>query len=469
MANPITWQNVTGGGNTGHATASRILDTGSKTLMSGLDGLAAQLQEAQGRTVDDNTQAFKDHLNSFRTPKDLQAAQKSGDLVKYLESFGDNIDRNVARTGADTQLNSLRDRETSAYNHEETLLDRVLKPKLSEIEAANATGDTRTRDQITEDFKADLLSAGKYGQVQQSAVDSDRKAVERLEALGTQMDEKKSEGFLDQAITSNKSQLAARQTYNELSRNLPADIRAAGFASIEQGFDTRYGLTESQKAELNTQVTRDNANLEYRFAQAEKQYPINDSYNFTKGVKFSDVKSYLTSEGITNSRAANNLKEGFNLAWEGLGIESKDPDGDLVQYKNALMLEVAKSLGTDEDMMGSNAINTGTFLVGSTVGTISKKSRDVINEILQSENNRLKLGEARNEYETGLKNLGVAKREELTGINQLKEFLPTSDKPQIENAPVSNLDKLYKETQAQTKDELSDQLYRALGMPPPKR
>lgn len=148
MATPITWRNV----ETPHfGEASRMLLAAQSGFNSGFDQLNNVLKreqdtaEANWKTVrDNNTQAFLNSINQYRTPEEYQAALQSGALD--LSKYGAQIDQAAARSALDGRLSLLQDRTVKANQFADMSQERQARPIVDRLNAMALSDDKDLRE-----------------------------------------------------------------------------------------------------------------------------------------------------------------------------------------------------------------------------------------------------------------------------------------------------------------------------------
>lgn len=150
MASPITWRNVEAPDLRGAATMLQLANNG---FNSGFDKLNQVLQNEQATAEanwkmqrDNNTQAFLDSINQYRTAEDFQAAQQAGALDKVRSQFGTQIDRAAIRAAEDGRLAVLQGRDVQAINYGNTMQDHKEAPTKQQVMADILAGKLKPED-----------------------------------------------------------------------------------------------------------------------------------------------------------------------------------------------------------------------------------------------------------------------------------------------------------------------------------
>ena len=147
MASPITWRNVEAPDLRGAAGMLQLANNG---FNSGFDKLNQVLQneqataEANWKTQrDNNTQAFLNSINQYRTPEEYQAALASGALS--TDRYGAQIDQTAARAALDGRLSILQDRAVKAGQFEDQQKAREAKPIVDQLSMMALSEDKDVR------------------------------------------------------------------------------------------------------------------------------------------------------------------------------------------------------------------------------------------------------------------------------------------------------------------------------------
>ena len=147
MSTPITWQNVSA------PSARDAILAGSMAqqyVNSGFDNLNKVLAQVTKTNIENwdnqknnNTQAFLDQLNQYRTPEELQAAQASGALDALRQRYGPQVDQAAIRTAEDGRLSTLQQRSLTGIDYKNKSLENELRPQIQQATALAAAGDKK--------------------------------------------------------------------------------------------------------------------------------------------------------------------------------------------------------------------------------------------------------------------------------------------------------------------------------------
>lgn len=147
MAYPITWRNVEAPDLRGAASMLQLANNG---FNSGFDKLNQVLQNEQATAEsnwkaqrDNNTQAFLNSINQYRTPEEYQAALASGALD--ASKYGAQIDQAATRSALDGRLAILQDRAVKAGQFEDQQKAREAKPIVDQLSMMALSDDKDVR------------------------------------------------------------------------------------------------------------------------------------------------------------------------------------------------------------------------------------------------------------------------------------------------------------------------------------
>lgn len=147
MSSPITWRNVEAPDLRG---ASSMLHLAGTSINSGFDKLNQVLQNEQATADanwkvqrDNNTQAFLNSINQYRTPEEYQAALASGALS--TDKYGAQIDQAAARSALDGRLSVLQDRAVRANQHADQQKEYEARPIVDQLQAMSLSDDKDLR------------------------------------------------------------------------------------------------------------------------------------------------------------------------------------------------------------------------------------------------------------------------------------------------------------------------------------
>lgn len=147
MAQPITWRNVDA---PSFGEASRMMALAQNGINSGFENFNNILKNEQATVEanwkvqrDNNTQAFLDSINQYRTPEEYQAALTSGALDP--SKFGAQIDQAAVRSALDGRLAILQDRAVKANQFAEQQKALEAKPIVDQLSMMALSDDKDVR------------------------------------------------------------------------------------------------------------------------------------------------------------------------------------------------------------------------------------------------------------------------------------------------------------------------------------
>jgi len=186
MAQPITWRNVDA---PSFGEASRMMSQAQVGINSGFGSLQDILKKEQATADanwqvqrDNNTQAFLDSINQYRTAEEFQAALTSGALD--VGQYGGQIDRAAARAALDGRLSILQDRTTKANQFADQAAERDARPIVDRLSTMALSEDKDVRRSAKEalGIYASNGMVPKAAEIAGKLDQSDRMFVERGQA-----------------------------------------------------------------------------------------------------------------------------------------------------------------------------------------------------------------------------------------------------------------------------------------------
>ena len=142
---PITWRNVE---SRGVGDAARLLEGSRQSLNAGVNQIGGVFDDRQALSekrydvgVENNTDAFHNELNKYKTPEELQAAQQSGAIDALRSQFGQQIDEDAVRNAFVDRLNTLRGDEQASAKYRKFQIDEQADPIRSRLDSLLAGGD----------------------------------------------------------------------------------------------------------------------------------------------------------------------------------------------------------------------------------------------------------------------------------------------------------------------------------------
>lgn len=163
MAGPITWRNVSGGGDLG---AASLTSSGGASVLQGLKALqdvAAQQQvmnvQNQKALRESNTQDYLDQVASVTDAAALADPAKQAELEQTRLGYGNMIDRAATRTAQAAQLANLQRQEVAAGSLADDRAEREQRPIIEELYQAARDNDKGRVNTLLADNN--LLNEGK--------------------------------------------------------------------------------------------------------------------------------------------------------------------------------------------------------------------------------------------------------------------------------------------------------------------
>ena len=321
----ITWRNIEGGN---QMVSMMGMRDAQRSMTDGFQGLQDVLKQYQGQEKanwdagkEQNTQAFLDRLSQAKTPEEMAALQASGELDRLKAGFGAQIDRSAVRNALDTRGDFLRQQATNKMTYDNQAQDNADAPirdrfltearqidvsdpskveaQLNMLEARLAESGMSARGQAATaqglvDIRKSLF--GDYKTTQDMANDKTRLGLEatrtntQVAEAGQRMQfardnqnyvlqERAANALASQALEGAPDLATARDTYKQLSKDLPVEIRDKGLDQLGQLYTKATGITPEQDEEIQRMLSSFDADIkdaqEYvnskpTFAQAEQ-------------------------------------------------------------------------------------------------------------------------------------------------------------------------------------------------------
>lgn len=210
----ITWQNING---PSVAQAAVPLGDAQKTfagMFSGLEDILKKREAidtanyAQGKT--NNTEAFLNEVNKYRTAEEFKAAQDAGVLSQMRQGFGAQIDAAAVRAAEDARLSTLQQRGLAGIQYNDAVIANKEKPIRDQYLTAVQQQDPLTQNIILNDptltNRASLVEAAQ--KFNQQKVLENRAAI----TFGNQQTNQKSlEALQPGLVDLQKAELAAKE------------------------------------------------------------------------------------------------------------------------------------------------------------------------------------------------------------------------------------------------------------------
>lgn len=163
MAGPITWRNVSGGGDLG---AASLTSSGGASVLQGLKALQDVASQQQALNIqnqkairENNTQDYLDQVASVTDAAVLADPAKQAELEQTRLSYGNMIDRAATRTAQAAQLANLQRQDVAAGAYADDQLERTQRPLIEELyQAARDKDKTKVNTLLGEN---NFLNEGK--------------------------------------------------------------------------------------------------------------------------------------------------------------------------------------------------------------------------------------------------------------------------------------------------------------------
>lgn len=346
MGQPITWRNVEAPDLRGAASMLQLANNG---FNSGFDKLNQVLQNEQATAEanwkvqrDNNTQAFLNSINQYRTPEEYQAALASG--VLDTGKYGAQIDQAATRSALDGRLAVLQDRAVKAGQFEDQQKAREAKPIVDQLSMMALSDDKDVRASakaaLTPYMEAGMLPngaelAGKIRMADRQNTEwnqADTKFVREGEKHSSDMlTDKARRGLISaqtervnsessSATASLKAQLAAskaeKAAAEELIKNSPLDAGTMDTGAGQKAFEAELGKLGLPKAQLDsirkeyvkqfsngiTLTTKDGAKVNVPL-------PVSTALAAVKGTEDDWIRANWAGNSYRGVNAAKKLKE----------------------------------------------------------------------------------------------------------------------------------------------------------------
>jgi hypothetical protein len=390
---PITWKNV----NQQLPDPAQLLRDARTSFGDSFKGVGNTLTGIQTGLQDADKQVFLDRINQFRTPEELQQAQDSGQLDALTSQFK-YLDREVARNAPVERINNLRKDYLANQEYADKQLEINTRGLTSSAIQAALSGNTDeynrilSENEIHSEDQLAVKGAQLLRDKQKATIEDvrlNRENDEYAERVNRKLHTETAYSLRDRALNDNASAAAGRaQLVNQMtSANIPQDIQDKFLQNFDADYQSRYGLTQDQQAEVDA-ITQKNNKI---YSDYEKQYPVNTVFSFTDPERktLGEVTQYIqdtlkvdddgVSEGI--GTAIDLLQEKRNIA---------DTDNTIL---GALSLEAAKRTGVEAGLIGGlDDFNYKEF---------QRNLVAVYDEYKSSEANRVKLGKQKDIRDKG--------------------------------------------------------------------
>ena len=322
---PITWRNVE---SRGVGDAARLLEGSRDSLNAGVNQIGSVFDDRQALSekrydigVENNTDAFLNELQKYRTSEELQAAQQSGAIDTLRAQFGQQIDEDAVRNAPVDRLNTLRSDEQASAAYDAFQLDETVRPLRSQAEELIAGGNINGFDAFLTPENRELFSeAGILDDLVQSRTDRFRadKVYNRTERVASQ---RESSDALISSIASgatNEDQAMAQYDEWAFRKSIDGEVAEKGREQLRTQFNQINQLSTLDKedyaiVETNANLERDSliATAETAWAEIQRQNPVNETYAFTDKdkVTFGDIVKASSEAGWDQNPIGRNPPE----------------------------------------------------------------------------------------------------------------------------------------------------------------
>ena len=125
MANPITWQNITGPSMADAAKPMAMAQLSLDNAFSKFSGVISDREKNDlanwNQQKTNNQNEYLDTLASFKTEEELRAAQRSGVLQQMLQGYGAQIDHTAVRGAENEQIANLQKQWQANTTHQDAV------------------------------------------------------------------------------------------------------------------------------------------------------------------------------------------------------------------------------------------------------------------------------------------------------------------------------------------------------------
>jgi hypothetical protein len=310
---PITWRNIE---SRGVGDAARLLEGSRDSLNAGVSQIGSVFDDRQalsekryGVGVENNTDAFLNELQKYRTPEELQAAQQSGAIDSLRSQFGQQIDEDAVRNAPVDRLNTLRGDEQDSAAYAAFQLDETVRPLRSQAEELIASGDTNGFDTFLTPENRELFSeAGILDDLVQSRTDRFRadRIYNRTEETESQRDS--SDALISSIASGATDENRAMAQYDEWAfrQGIDGEVAAKGREQLRTQFNQINELSTLDKedyaiVETNANLERDSkiTTAETAREQVQRDNPLVERFSFTDSDKITtgDIVTLATENG----------------------------------------------------------------------------------------------------------------------------------------------------------------------------
>lgn len=429
----ITWRNINSNSAAAASVAGQLMNSAQQSFESGLEGLKNNLRAREERdasnwdvTKQNNTEAFLNKLNSYKTPEELAAAQASGELDVLRSQYGAQVDGNAIRGAESEMQQKLIERITAQNQYED---DTTTRAQSGDVDAIKSLIAQRNFDaagtqlgQLELKNEAPLYQALQEAQRQQvvEGQDDQRFGMEKgrygADMLNSSLLSRQRQLQLDQAdkaaqveslvarVTETAgSEAEARTAFLDIARSQKLGTSAIidGISKVGSLYNSAVDLTQEEKANIEKVTASKKIELD-RFMEDQKT-------NLDKIVKNSPVDkvfSFSDKNRMTEGQVFKQIADATPKNRD--PIFGKDP---LVKAKSSLDSAVTKYKPPKGMELGpvlqEALLRTGTIGIDGELlswdadldEVLFKKNLDeVMGQAIKSFNNQTIVDEAQAEY-----------------------------------------------------------------------
>ena len=274
---PITWRNVNGDTSSGAASmlevARRALNDGFGSFKGIVDSRNEVNQQNWDTQKEVNTDQFLDRLAQYKTPEELAAAQKSGQLDALKAQFGGQIDRDAVRDAETNQADVLMKRIAAQNQYGDDKINRDARPLMEQYQGLLAQGNAAGAAKFLADNRLSVDESGALQDLQNLQKTQFSQGIQKSNLAIAQAGNARAQTLFNdnmnetlqkravlggvQSSLSGSTDLAdAKARFSQWAKenNLRADHVSAGLTQMTQLYTGQTGLTEEQDGAVSTYI-----------------------------------------------------------------------------------------------------------------------------------------------------------------------------------------------------------------------
>jgi hypothetical protein len=339
MGQPITWRNVSN--QTPNVAplfegANRSFDRALGSLDNIITDRSKRQDANQATRVDNNTQSFLDQLSQYRTPEELQAAQESGAIDTLRQEYGRNIDRGVARNGANDQLNTLRTRETAEIEYQDKareVAERDIKDQFGQLVNSGDFDGARSLLDSNELANESSMFA-QLDTSQRDRVIRGREDTQYNETQNTKRQTKMAANLAMEAINSGEAADVSRAAYAHRldAEGITGQVALDALTNFDKQHTAINELTTEDRtahsavvaeAQREAEIATQEANRVYNLA--EQLSPVDPAFGFANPNRSSvgDAVTFLREAGVDDSDLGTDIQKSVDKLKSNKGIDKQ--------------------------------------------------------------------------------------------------------------------------------------------------